>query len=64
MELVLSPWGENTLYDRREKPATLLDWPVDATDYELVISSTGRRRPGDDLPDGVCLPGGRAGGDH
>ena len=39
-ELVLSPWdkrmAENALYDRREKPAALLDWPVDATDYELV----------------------------
>ena len=39
-ELVLSPWdkrmAENVLYDRREKPAALLDWPVDATDYELV----------------------------
>lgn len=40
MELVLSPWdkrmAENALYDRREKPAALLDWSVDATDYELV----------------------------
>ena len=39
-ELVLSLWdkrmAENALYDRREKPAALLDWPVDATDYELV----------------------------
>ena len=39
-ELVLSPWdkraAENALYDRREKPAALLDWPIDATDYELV----------------------------
>ena len=39
-ELVLSPKdrqaAEAALYDRREKPAALLDWPVDATDYELV----------------------------
>ena len=39
-ELVLSPRdkraAEAELYDRREKPAALLDWPVDATDYELV----------------------------
>ena len=39
-ELVLSPWdkrmAEGALYDRREKPAALLDWPIDATDYELV----------------------------
>ena len=39
-ELVLSPKdrrdAEAELYDRREKPAALLDWPVDATDYELV----------------------------
>lgn len=39
-ELVRSPRdrrdAEAELYDRREKPAALLDWPVDATDYELV----------------------------
>ena len=39
-ELVLSPWdkrmAEGALYDRREKPAALLDWPIDAMDYELV----------------------------
>lgn len=27
---------ENDLYARGEKPEALLDWPVDATDYELV----------------------------
>ena len=39
-ELVLSPQdrraAEAELYARWEKPAALLDWPVDATDYELV----------------------------
>ncbi len=39
-ELVLSPKdkraAEAELYARWEKPAALLDWPVDATDYELV----------------------------
>ncbi len=39
-ELVLSPKDKRTaeaeLYARWEKPAALLDWPVDATDYELV----------------------------
>ena len=39
-ELVLSPKDKQTaeaeLYARWEKPAALLDWPVDATDYELV----------------------------
>ena len=28
--------AENDLYARGEKPEALLDWPVDATDYELV----------------------------
>jgi hypothetical protein len=27
---------ENDLYSRGEKPEALIDWPVDATDYELV----------------------------
>jgi len=39
-ELVLSPgdkqMAEGALYDRREKPVALLDWPIDATDYEVV----------------------------
>ena len=55
------PWdkraAENALYDRREKPAALLDWPIDATDYELVdvfnwqeeaegmFSNSSRRKP-------------------
>jgi superfamily II DNA or RNA helicase len=28
--------GEDDLYAKGEKPEALLDWPVDATDYELV----------------------------
>ena len=28
--------GEDNLYAKGEKPEALLDWPVDATDYELV----------------------------
>ena len=28
--------GEDDLYTKGEKPEALLDWPVDATDYELV----------------------------
>ena len=39
-ELVAAPSGqrerEKDLYARGEKPEALLDWPVDATDYELV----------------------------
>ena len=39
-KLVVSPAGkgeaENDLYAKGEKPEALLDWPVDATDYELV----------------------------
>lgn len=38
--LAVAPSGKKTaeeeLYARREKPEALLDWPVDATDYELV----------------------------
>ena len=39
-ELTVAPAAkrkqEDDLYARGEKPETLLDWPVDATDYELV----------------------------
>ena len=28
--------AEAELYARGEKPEALIDWPVDATDYELV----------------------------
>jgi len=38
--LALAPQGQKTaeegLYARGEKPDALIDWPVDATDYELV----------------------------
>ncbi|MEG1601963.1 MAG: DEAD/DEAH box helicase, partial [Citrobacter sp.] len=38
--LAVAPQGEKTaeegLYARGEKPEVLIDWPVDATDYELV----------------------------
>ncbi len=47
-ELVLSPWdkrmAEGALYDRREKPAALLDWPIDAMDTSWLTCSTGRTR--------------------
>ena len=38
--LALAPQGqkaaEESLYAKGEKPDALIDWPVDATDYELV----------------------------
>lgn len=39
-ELVIAPpdrrYAEERLYNRGEKPDALIDWPVDALDYELV----------------------------
>ena len=39
-ELTVAPQGKRTaeadLYAKGEKPEALIDWPVDATDYELV----------------------------
>ena len=67
-ELVLSPQdqraAEAELYARWEKPAALLDWPVDATDYSWWMSSTGRTRRREWSPRWSLSAGQRAGGDH